>query len=89
MGEARILIYRYLEDDSEDEETDLTGQMEMPRTGDIVYRKEKVWKVTGVYALLNDRSNSPLPHTPTGYFETRICELARETVWAFDQQESN
>jgi hypothetical protein len=51
MGEARILIYRYLEDDSEDEEADLTGQIEMPRTGDIVYRKEKVWRVTGVYAL--------------------------------------
>lgn len=51
MGESRILFYHYLDDDTEDEETDLTGQMEMPRTGDIMYRKEKVWRVTGVYAV--------------------------------------
>ena len=59
MGESRILFYHYLDDDTEDEETDLTGQMEMPRTGDIIYRKEKIWKVTGVYAVpLTD----PVPH---------------------------
>ncbi len=50
MGEPKVLIYRYLDDDEEDEETDLTGEIEMPRMGDLIYRKEKTWKVTGVYA---------------------------------------
>lgn len=50
MDRAKILIYRYLDNDVEEEETDLTGEIEIPRMGDIIYRKEKTWKVTGVYA---------------------------------------
>jgi len=49
MDGAKILIYRYLDDDEEEEESDLTGEIEIPRMGDIIYRKEKTWKVTGVY----------------------------------------
>jgi hypothetical protein len=48
-NEAKILIYRYLNDEDEEEETDLTGELEIPRMGDIIYRKEKTWKITGVY----------------------------------------
>jgi hypothetical protein len=50
MGSAKILIYRYLDDDEEDEETDLTGRLKIPGRGHIIYRKDKTWKVTGVYA---------------------------------------
>lgn len=50
MGKPKILIYCYLDDDHEDEETDLTGEIEMPRMGDLIYRKEKTWKVTGVFS---------------------------------------
>jgi hypothetical protein len=46
MGGAKILIY--LEDHEEDEETDLTGEIDIPRMGDITYRKDKTWKITGV-----------------------------------------
>lgn len=47
---AKILIYPYPGDEDEEEDTDLTGEVEVPRMGDIIYRKEKTWKVTGVYA---------------------------------------
>jgi hypothetical protein len=50
MDGGKILIYRYLDNDEEEEETDWTGEIEIPRMGDIIYRKEKTWKVTGVYA---------------------------------------
>ena len=49
-GRGQIFTYRYL-DDEEEEETDVTGYLEMPRNGDIIYRKEKTWKVSGVYAV--------------------------------------
>jgi hypothetical protein len=48
----------------------------MPRTGDIVHRKEKAWRVTGVYAVPLSAPHSALPHSFTGYVEIRICELA-------------
>ena len=41
MGGAKILIYRYLDDD---EDTDLTAEIEIPRMGEIICRKEKTWK---------------------------------------------
>ena len=59
MGRAKILIYRYLDDHEEDEETDLTGEIDIPRMGDIIYRKDKTWKITGVYA---DTLSDPIPH---------------------------
>jgi hypothetical protein len=58
MGEPKILIYRCLDDDDEDEETDLTGEIKIPRMGDLLYRKEKTWKVTGIYA---DTLADPIP----------------------------
>jgi hypothetical protein len=48
MSGSKILVYRYLGDD-EEEETDSTGEIEMPRLGDLIYRREKTWKVTGVF----------------------------------------
>jgi len=43
-------VYRY--DDlgaAEEEETELTGEIEVPRLGDILFRKNQAWKVVGIY----------------------------------------
>jgi hypothetical protein len=52
MSEAKIFSYRYIDNEEadQDEESDLTGTLQMPRLGDIIYRREKPCKVTGVYA---------------------------------------
>ena len=41
MAGAKILLYRCLGQEEEEEETDLIGQTEVPRNGDIIYRKKK------------------------------------------------
>lgn len=59
VSQAKILVYRYLgSDNEEDEDHDLTGEMDLPKRGDIIYRKERAWKVVAIYtSALND----PLP----------------------------
>jgi hypothetical protein len=50
MNEAKTFIYRY--DGAtphEEEETDFSGLREMPRMGDLIYRRRKMWRVMGVY----------------------------------------
>jgi hypothetical protein len=50
MAEAKTFIYRYDNDSTwEEEETDFEGCADVPRIGDLLYRKRKVWKVTGVF----------------------------------------
>jgi hypothetical protein len=59
MPDAKILSYRYIDNDEaeEDDEFDLSGILKMPRRGDIIYRREKPFKVTGVYAA----ADQPVP----------------------------
>ena len=49
MPETKTFIYRY--DDCEDEEevTDSMGEVDVPRRGDLMYLKDRTWKVTGVF----------------------------------------
>ena len=55
MLQAKIFMYRYLEDDLiEEEETDLNGNIEMPRKGDIIYRRGQCWKVVAIYSVTTD-----------------------------------
>ena len=42
------LIYQYESDPESEEETDLEGKTEIPRAGDLIYRRGKIWKVTDV-----------------------------------------
>ena len=58
--QPKIFMYRYLEEDElvEDEETDLTGEIEIPRRGDIIYRREQCWKVVAIYTVAADE---PVP----------------------------
>jgi hypothetical protein len=51
MAQVRVFIYRYIEIDEEDEETDLTGEIELPGRGDIIYRRQKAWKVAAIYSM--------------------------------------
>ena len=54
MSEAKTFVYKY--DDlnvSEEVETDLTGDVPVPRVGDLLLRKNKAWKVMGVYPALS------------------------------------
>ena len=55
--QPKIFIYRYLDHDEliEEEEADLTGAIELPRTGDIIYRREQCWKVVAIYAIDADQ----------------------------------
>lgn len=56
----KILMYRYLEEDelTEEEENDLIGEIELPRRGDIVYRRGQFWKVVAIYTIAADE---PVP----------------------------
>jgi hypothetical protein len=50
MVEAKTIVYRYDDlDATEEEVTDLTGSVEVPRLGDIIFRKNQSWRVMGVY----------------------------------------
>jgi hypothetical protein len=50
MAEAKTIVFRYDDlDATEEEVTDLTGSVEVPRVGDIIFRKNQLWKVMGVY----------------------------------------
>lgn len=70
MSQAKVFVYRYLEsDDEEDEDHDLTGEMELPKRGDIVYRKGKIWKVAGVYSF---PLNESIPH-----FRVHLVDMSR------------
>jgi hypothetical protein len=71
MSQVKILSYYYIDDDNqeEDEETDLTGEIVLPRRGDIIYRRDKSWKVVAVYAAaLND----PFPR-----FRIHLIDLSK------------
>jgi hypothetical protein len=58
MSDAKVIVYRYDDlDATEEEETDSTGYLEVPRLGDLVFRRNKVWKVMGVYP----GHTSPIP----------------------------
>jgi len=49
MPETKTFIYRY-DDLSEVEElTDPLGEVDVPRMGDLLYLKDRTWKVTGVF----------------------------------------
>jgi hypothetical protein len=51
MPDAKTFIYRYDGDHaSEEEETDFEGKIDIPRMGDIMYRRDRTWKVTGVFS---------------------------------------
>ncbi len=60
MSEPKIFSYRYIdnEEHDHDEESDLTGDLAMPQLGDIIYRNEKPYKVTGVYG---SATATPIP----------------------------
>ncbi len=50
MPAARTFIYRYDgRDASEEEEIDFAGIRQIPQIGDLIYRKQIIWRVTGVY----------------------------------------
>jgi len=51
--QPKIFMYRYLDEDEliEEEETDLTGEIELPRRGDIIYRRDQCWKVVAIYTV--------------------------------------
>jgi hypothetical protein len=61
MPQVKIFMYRYIDDDEcpEEEETDLTGEIEIPKKGDIIYRRGRCWKVVAIYAVAIDQS---IPH---------------------------
>lgn len=58
--QPKILMYRYLDDEEliEEEETDSTGEFELPRNGDIIYRREQCWKVVAIYTV---DATAPVP----------------------------
>lgn len=58
--QPKIFMYRYLDDDEliEEEQADLSGELELPRNGDIIYRRERCWKVVAIYAVDADK---PVP----------------------------
>ena len=71
MAQAKIFVYRYLEsDEEEDEEEDLTGSLEIPRVGDIIFRKEKVWRVAAVLVVPSD---DPIPR-----FRLHLADMSRK-----------
>ena len=50
MPVTKTFIYRYDNDRENDEEvTDSLGEVEVPRMGDLMYLKDRTWKVTGVF----------------------------------------
>ena len=50
MPVTKTFIYRYDNDPQNDEEvTDSLGEVEVPRMGDLMYLKDRTWKVTGVF----------------------------------------
>jgi hypothetical protein len=49
MPDPKIFIFQYESDPECEEESDLEGKTDMPRTGDLIYRRDKIWKVTGVF----------------------------------------
>jgi len=50
MPEAKTFIYRYDDDrENEEEVSDSLGEIDVPRMGDLMYLKDRTWKVTGVF----------------------------------------
>ena len=50
MAKVKVIIYRYVDLDQDEEVTDYTGD-ELPPHGAIVFRKDKAWKVDAVYNM--------------------------------------
>jgi hypothetical protein len=49
MPETKTFIYRYNDFSDVEELTDPLGEVEVPRMGDLMYLKDRTWKVTGVF----------------------------------------
>ncbi len=49
MPDPKTFIYEYESDPESENESDLEGKTELPRAGDLIYRRQKIWKVTGIY----------------------------------------
>ncbi len=49
MPDPKAFIYQYESDPESENEPDLEGKTDIPRAGDLIYRRQKIWKVTGVY----------------------------------------
>jgi hypothetical protein len=50
MPETKTFIYRYDDDrENEEEVTDSLREVEVPRMRDLMYLKDRTWKVTGVF----------------------------------------
>jgi hypothetical protein len=49
MPETKTFVYRYDDLSDEEELTDPLGEVEVPRMGDLLYLKDRTWKVTGVF----------------------------------------
>ncbi len=49
MPETKTFIYRYDDLSDVEELMDLLGEVEVPRMGDLMYLKDRTWKVTGVF----------------------------------------
>jgi hypothetical protein len=67
-------MYRYLdcpddEDGGEEEEFDLVGNMKMPTVGDLVYRRDKIWKIVEIYAI---PASDPVLH-----FRVHLTDMAK------------
>jgi hypothetical protein len=50
MPETKTFIYRYDDDrENEEEVSDSLGEIDVPRMGDLMYLKDRTWKVTAVF----------------------------------------
>jgi hypothetical protein len=49
MPETKTFIYRYDDLSDVEELTDPQGEVEVPRMRDLLYLKDRAWKVTGVF----------------------------------------
>ena len=49
MPNPKTFIYQYESAPESENAPDLEGKVDIPRVGDLIYRREKIWKVTGIF----------------------------------------
>jgi hypothetical protein len=68
MPEPKTFIYRYEGEREEEELHDSLGTIGVPRRGDLLYLKDKTWKVLSVFL----EHNSPNPR-----YHIRLMDVSK------------